>query len=333
VAAPRCIHKGDIILGVLNKEEYNKVESSITQKSQTIPNLNSQPNSSRIWSLLRIMKDFDFEHFCVAFSMLEGVENMIVRSNQEQTAGIPAHELEITMVILPVEKLGEICGTIGFKETAKQADRLLKYFQDPLFHNLSYPVIESRIRVLKEALFDELHGRKFLWIGTNHSDFVDQDRLFGLKVWENFPSARDDIKAAGNCIAADCNTAAVFHLMRAAEIGLRTLAWDRRVKFAKKSPLVLKQWGEIFQKLEKAETDIQSFPKTLARESQLEFYHGALVQFRAFKNLYRDRTDHARRHYDRYEAEKAFGQVADFMTILATHISEKKRTPIIWKKA
>jgi hypothetical protein len=142
----------------------------------------------------------------------------------------------------------------------------------------------------------------------------------------------EEIKDAGNCLAAELYTATVFHLMRVAEMGLRILAWDRRVILKRKAPIHLQQWGDIFRGLEEAESKIQQYPKTEARESQFEFYHGALVELRAFKNLYRDRTMHVRACYDQYQAQSALVHVSAFMRVLAGKISETKRTPLIWKK-
>jgi hypothetical protein len=69
----------------------------------------------------------------------------------------------------------------------------------------------------------------------------------------------------------------------------------------------------------------------LARDAQFEFYHGAMMELKRFKNKFRNRIMHARDHYDVDEANSAFTHVRDFMKILATKISETKRTSVIWK--
>ena len=56
----------------------------------------------------------------------------------------------------------------------------------------------------------------------------------------HFKSAKDDIGAAGNCYAADLHTAAVFHLMRVAEKGMKALARHLGIKkVTKTKPLTL----------------------------------------------------------------------------------------------
>jgi hypothetical protein len=111
------------------------------------------------------------------------------------------------------------------------------------------------------------------------------------------------------------------------------LAWDKRVIFVKRPhvPLELRQWDEILVQLENSETEIQKYKQSLAREAQLTFYHGAMVELRAFKNLYRHRTAHAREIYDINQARSAMTHVSAFMMVLASKISEVKRTPKICK--
>src|SRR5260370_39367810 len=71
---------------------------------------------------------------------------------------------------------------------------------------------------------------------------------FGEAVYDVIPTARQDIRDAGNCLAFELHTACVFHLMRAAEHGLRTLARRLRVVvFHNKRPSALEEaeWNKI----------------------------------------------------------------------------------------
>src|SRR3989442_11988820 len=77
-----------------------------------------------------------------------------------------------------------------------------------------------------DALLD-LKEITFAYIPQPEAKYFSQEALFGEMVYQTFPDARDDIKQSGNAIALDMGTAAVFHLMRAAERGIRVLAWDR----------------------------------------------------------------------------------------------------------
>lgn len=113
--------------------------------------------------------------------------------------------------------------------------------------------------------------------------------------------------------------------------GLRALAYDRRVRVPKNKPVELATWDDIIKELESSEDEICNYPKTLAREAQFDFYHGALMEFKRFKNKFRNRIMHTRKSYDKHEAASAFEHVKSFLEILASRISEGIRTPKIWR--
>ena len=289
-------------------------------------------NDLRLLSLWDIMQHFATSRFCSVYSLLRALETEAA-ARRIASGGEGGDSDILVAATEALQSMKKQCEEYDLCESIEHI-RIVLYELglDPASKQL-FSLVESQTRGVRLKIAQELKRRKFLWVNNTLSQYIDNDDLFGPDVNSAFPSVQFDIKESGNCLAVGCSTAAVFHLMRVAELGLRTLAWDRRIKFRKDSPLELKQWGDIFKGLEDAEKQLQSFPKTKARESQFEFYHGALVEFRAFKNLYRDRNAHARRVYDEYEARSALEHVSSFMRILATKISEKKRTPLIWRKA
>jgi len=86
---------------------------------------------------------------------------------------------------------------------------------------------------LRLAVLTDLRKRIFLRLEDSAEDLYEQTRLFGDEVAERFPKAAYDINEAGSCLAAGRYTASVFHLMRVAEYGLRTLAKPLKVKSPK----------------------------------------------------------------------------------------------------
>jgi hypothetical protein len=152
---------------------------------------------------------------------------------------------------------------------------------------LTIDILRVELDELCKQVITELWERFFVYLPPHHVEYADLPPkgkkdvvpLFGHAVHDAFPSARQDIKDAGNCLALDLSTAAVFHLMQVAEHGLRTLAWDRRVRVTK-GPIQLTNWEDIIKELENTEKAIQSYPKTLAREAQFEFYHGAMMELK-----------------------------------------------------
>jgi hypothetical protein len=155
--------------------------------------------------------------------------------------------------------------------------------------------------------------------------------LFGERVNENFPSAVEDIKEAGNCYAHGNYTATVFHLMRVVEHGLRALARQLRVTFKSKTgasiPMELQQWEVIIGKIESKIDDISKRPKSKRKSEDLQFYSEAAKEFRYFKEAWRNHVSHSRVIYDKHDAAKVIEHVRDFMQHISTRVRESKKTP------
>ena len=181
----------------------------------------------------------------------------------------------------------------------------------------------------RESVIRNLKRRQFVLVPEERSEYLDHPHLFGEQVSYAFPLAKNDISQAGNCLAVECCTACVFHLMRVVEHGIRALANDRDVNISK-GPIELATWEQLIKELEKSEAAIQQYPKTLAREAQLNFYHGAMIEVRAFKNKFRNSVMHTRDEYDLHEAMSAFTHVRTFMQVLSEKISDHSRTPTVW---
>lgn len=241
---------------------------------------------------------------------------------------------EISRIRETIDKASDYCNLVDLNASLAIINQLYEIIKPPEdFFADEIPInLGESIRMLHAIIKDELSERLFLFVPQDDAQWFEKEDGFGVEVSEAFPSAFEDIKEAGTCYATGSYTACVFHLMRIAEIGLRVLIWDRGIKFKKATPIELKEFRELFEGLERAEKDISGYAKTMARDAQLAFYHGAMVQLRAFMNLYRHRTMHAREFYSKYRAKEAMENVSKFMKILASKISETKRTPLVWKK-
>ncbi len=207
----------------------------------------------------------------------------------------PKQKLEVIRIL---ELIRESCSGLDLSECVEKSTRAIEYVQD---HFNKPDGVRALAADLKADIDAALAKRVFLFVKKGLTDFIDNPILFGKAVATAFPDARFDIQEAGNCLAADCSTAAVFHLMRVAEYGLRALANDRRVTVPK-GILELATWEDILRELENAEAAIQRYPKTLAREAQFDFYHGANMEFKRFKNKFRNQIMHTRDSYDDGEA-------------------------------
>lgn len=129
------------------------------------------------------------------------------------------HGPEVDSVCADIERARDLCAEAGFSEAADSANIALSLLQ---MHNpLDSTRLESELAHVALAILRDTKKRSFLLVQVDRVAYLDQEALFGPEVLHAFPTARTDIREAGNCLAAECPTAAVFHSMRAVEWGLR----------------------------------------------------------------------------------------------------------------
>ena len=226
-----------------------------------------------------------------------------------------------------VQRARNECLKIDLEGGKKRAEQILRRLNsDPL----SYETMIMDIASLEEFIHDALEKRHFAYIAPDKAKFFEQPALFGNEVNLAFPSAVDDIKDAGNSLAADLNTAAVFHLMRVAEKGLRILARDRKVKISK-TKLDYAEWQTVIDGISKKIEEMAKTRRSPKKSEALEFYRGALGEFYAFKDAWRNHVMHSRVRYDEHQALSAFQHVSEFIKRLSTRLSESKISPIAWR--
>lgn len=85
--------------------------------------------------------------------------------------------------------------------------------------------VHHALEELQTAIKNEISSRKFVMIDNHKADFLENANLFGKKFHASASQEiNSEIKATGNCLALELNTDAVFHSIRAAEMGMRRLA-------------------------------------------------------------------------------------------------------------
>lgn len=204
-------------------------------------------------------------------------------------------------------------------------------------HNLktdnNITTIKAHLAHVEDAVLSDLGDRQFLRVARHRASFVDNDTLFGPGVNTAFPSATRDIRDAGNCLSADCNTAAVFHLMRAVEWALRAFCVDLGYKTLrctnKKTgkvtykPLEFSEWETILSQIKsRASEKYKTLTRGRKKQALQEFYLPAIQDFEGFRDAFRNHVMHTRREYTGPEADAIRDRVERFMRLLATRISE-----------
>ena len=236
---------------------------------------------------------------------------------------------------VPKTEIDRVSGTFGFAtqvaellELPAVRDRVTE-FRKKARYAMTLDVLVAELRVLRETIDSGLDYKYFYRYG--------QDKALVLlgfdPSWEravlSFPSIKEDAKAGVDCWALGHDTAAVFHFMRVSEIGLRALARERRIKIQKR-PLEWANWQDILNQLRQKIEEIAKRRPGPAKDAALEFYRGALGEFEAFKDTYRNNVMHVRRSYDEHEAQSVMNHVREFMTRLAMRIPNEKPRAIRW---
>lgn len=244
-------------------------------------------------------------------AQVDGIENHLVTGERQ-------------MIDKCLENFSKDCSALKFSTTYQRAFELMVQVGNP--HKPCYwSDIESGLQGIQWAVETELPLNTFVFIPSDKSQFFERDcekALFGEKVYQNFKTARADIKEAGNCLAADLNTAAVFHLMSVVNIGLLALAKHLKLKI---KAIEYQEWKNIIDGLKKKVDTLNQKSKGKKKQAELEFCHGLLLEFSGFKDVYRNNMAHARVHYKHEEAKGVHDRVRDFMLRLNNQLFHARK--------
>jgi len=181
--------------------------------------------------------------------------------------------------------------------------------------------IASLLVAVDEKIMIDLRTSVFVQIPAGKARLYDQEALFEESVFKSFEQARADIKAAGNCLALGLNTAAVFHLMRVVEFGMRDLAEELGVRWKHKT-VETADWGMLIKGIRnrialRQKRFDKSKRKKKGENEILRFYSGLVDEMNVFRENWRNNTMHTRGFYNASEADGVYIRVRDFMLKLA----------------
>ena len=178
---------------------------------------------------------------------------------------------------------------------------------------------------LHESLVLDMRRHNFLQL--EKGEFFNNQNLLGGEVWDAFPKSHEDILDAGNCLAVDLNTAAVFHLMHVVEWGLRALCIDLNMpeiiddrKANRTIPIEYAMWEKILGQLPGAvDTRVVSIQDREKKQAAQTFYYPALKEVGGFKEAWRNHVMHTRASYNSEDAIAVKSHVERFMKSLAKY--------------
>jgi HEPN domain-containing protein len=182
------------------------------------------------------------------------------------------------------------------------------------------PKTEREFDVLTKALYAEIRNKLLVVVPPHRRKYFSVRAFVSEGVQKSFSGAYAELRQAGQCFAVGLNTAAVFHAMRAVEIGMRALANKLNVSFP--FPTQLAEWANLIDNIEAKIREMKQRPKGSEKDEDLRFYSEAGMQFRYFKDGWRVRVAHTRETYDEGQAKTAIDHAVSFFETLAPRLKE-----------
>jgi hypothetical protein len=183
--------------------------------------------------------------------------------------------------------------------------------------------LETYLSDIDSRFFHELTLTKVLVLEARDQRYFEpHEALFGDTVAIGFPTfAVFEIDEAGKCLGLGRPTAAVFHLMRTTEGGIRAVAACLGIPDPVKA--AARNWGDVLRTI-KAELDRRNAmkPAGWSISSDRQFFEEVYVSLDAIRNPWRNATMHVENKYTDDEAEHIFIAVKGFMKKLASRCDE-----------
>jgi hypothetical protein len=211
--------------------------------------------------------------------------------------------------------------TLGALVTAAGAARLIVGIEHP---DTTWDTFANLVDEIGKRLEDELAGKQLLCLTAKEEDYFNpRVPLFDSNVDAKFAaSAAFDIAEAGKCLALGRSTAAVFHLMRTTETGIRATATCLGIPDPVKP--AARNWSIVLKTI-KAEVDRRNgaTPAIWSDPADREFFEEVYVSLDAIRNPWRNATMHVENKYTEDEAEHILAAVKGFMKKLASRCDEE----------
>lgn len=184
---------------------------------------------------------------------------------------------------------------------------------------LTYGALARFMDEVDGRLRDEIkHTYAFSLTPLEAGFFNPAEPLLGQAVATNFESAAFDIEEAGKCHALGRSTAAVFHALRALEVGIKAVGHCLDIPEIEKPSQ--RNWGFILGEIKKR-IDVK-WPKEKDRESGDGELFETLHLLMSVIRVPRNKTMHPARKYTEQEADRLLRVIGDVMTAIAERCDE-----------
>jgi hypothetical protein len=272
----------------------------------------------RLWSLGDLMERFSAVSLGHAVSILAKILTVIAGADAANIR--PDRELERAMANGELVRAEAFLADLPLSIVLKAQLSRLKF---RINHGAETIEISILFREFLDNLLVEMGAPHFLMIRTDRKEFFEQKELpFGKLVASVFFEANADISAASRCYALDEWTACVFHLMRVLEHGLRVLA--DKVGLDGEA-MAHENWKNVIDQIESKIRAIEGEKKSPDKIERLRSLSSAAVQFRYFKDAWRNHVSHSHASYDERDGQTIWTHVRAFTIQMAEAVSSQEK--------
>jgi len=185
-----------------------------------------------------------------------------------------------------IKHLKTECERLQLPSSLAQCKTIELYVTQKMLHaSGSFQEFGRMLVDLYSRALDELNGRCLLMVTLDTADAYEHPEIGWELPIQAFHSSETDIAEAQRCYALDRSTACVFHLMRALESPLKTLATELGI--VKHSPTWEAYLSSMTDQIKKKFPD-----KTKAHADKREYFTSLEGQLRAIKTAWRNPTMH-----------------------------------------
>ena len=176
------------------------------------------------------------------------------------------------------------------------------------FGRLNYRIVNENPTVeecynsmasIRERFIDEMEAKPIFMASEDRAAFWGRDDHVSQAVKDRFGEVSQELRAAGSALCVTLFTASVFHSMRAAEIGLRTVASELEVSL--KGDENMKNLVDLIRSKAGSLAD---GPKCPDKRQLTQKYSELAIEAGLFKDAWRNHVSHGKATYDESQARE-----------------------------
>lgn len=279
-------------------------------------------NPHELVSLEDMLKVYAGFYIKIGESLLSNELNV----TEGQIPEAAAQPEELQAISESLNGIKEHCVRINLMVSSDVISQYQKCFSQSI---TTWAQVSACFKHIRMTIVSELRSRLFLQVLPQRRRFYNSNQEPGAEtgseirkfqgIFENFSSIRYDISEAGNCFAFERFTACVYHLMRAAEYGLVSVARSIGVPSER-----LTSWDNIIRGIqERIKTEESSNPKTPNWQERRKLYSELCSWFTDIKNGWRNPVSHVPRVYSEDDASGMFAATRNlFLSLIRQGLAQ-----------